>query len=88
MSDRSVIATASSVLSSIEQLRMIYDPATQIGRDGQFCSLAQSSLSADVVTQLKGRFASGLYSHQHEAIESVLAGRHTCWPPEHPAESR
>jgi len=72
-----VIATTSSVLTSAEGLRVLYDPAVERGRAGRFHSLQKSSLCGRLASHLVEQFPRGLYTHQHEAIESVLAGRNT-----------
>ncbi|MFN8707856.1 MAG: DEAD/DEAH box helicase, partial [Planctomyces sp.] len=77
MIPRNVIATATDVLSSTENLKVIYNPLVDAGRCGAFRSLLDSSLCSHIVEYLSERFPNGLYSHQHEAIESVLAGNHT-----------
>ena len=77
MSQRSVISATASVLSATEDLKIIHDPETHVGRDWRFRSLQNSSLCPNIVEYLAQRFPNGLYSHQHDAIENVLAGKNT-----------
>jgi DEAD/DEAH box helicase domain-containing protein len=77
MSPRNVISATSAVLTATENLKIIHDPETQAGRDGKFHSLHDSSLCPNIVEYLGQRFPNGLYSHQHDAIENVLAGKNT-----------
>jgi len=77
VSQRTVISVTSAVLSATEDLKIIHDPETHSGRAGRFHSLSGSSLSSSIVDYLGQRFPNGPYSHQHDAIESVLAGKNT-----------
>jgi DEAD/DEAH box helicase domain-containing protein len=72
-----VIATTSNVLTSIDGLRVLYDPEVERGRTGRFHSLRESSLCGSLANHLFEQFPNGLYTHQHDAIESVLAGQNT-----------
>ncbi len=77
MSQRDVIATTASVLTGTPDLKVIFDPAADNGRDGQFQRLADSSLCSSIQNYLAGRFPQGLFTHQHDAIENVLAGKNS-----------
>jgi DEAD/DEAH box helicase domain-containing protein len=77
MSQRNVISATAAVLSATEDMKIIHDPETHAGRDGRFHSLQDSSLCPNIVEYLGQRFPNGLYSHQHDAIENVLAGKNT-----------
>ncbi len=72
-----VIGTTANVLSSIDGLRVLYDPPVERGRTGRFHSLHESSLCGSLTNHLSEQFPNGLYTHQHDAIESVLAGQNT-----------
>lgn len=77
MSQRNVISATAAVLSATEDMKIIHDPETHAGRDGRFHSSQDSSLCPNIVEYLGQRFPNGLYSHQHDAIENVLAGNNT-----------
>ncbi|MCA8988478.1 MAG: DEAD/DEAH box helicase [Planctomycetaceae bacterium] len=73
----SVITRVQEILNSDESLKLLYDPPIDGPREGQFHSLEKSSLHQNVLDYLKEQFPDGLYTHQHEAIESILAGHNT-----------
>ncbi|GDX93686.1 DEAD/DEAH box helicase [Planctomycetia bacterium] len=74
---RDVIATTAAMLQSFDGLRVLYDPPLQPGRSGQFQAHSNSSLAAPVRQYVKEQFPAGLFSHQHQAIESIVSGNNT-----------
>ncbi|MCC7337715.1 MAG: DEAD/DEAH box helicase [Pirellulaceae bacterium] len=77
MPTQSVIETVSQVLAATENLSIQFDPPADEARDGRFVPLAASSLHSEL-REVVGQVApQGMFTHQHSAIESVLAGRHT-----------
>ena len=74
---RNVIATTAAMLQSFDGLRVLYDPPLQPGRSGQFQAHSNSSLAAPVRQYVKEQFPAGLFSHQHQAIESIVSGNNT-----------
>lgn len=77
VSDRNVIATTAAMLQSFDGLRVLYDPPLQPGRSGQFQAHGTSSLATPVQQYVAQNFPAGLFSHQHQAIESIVAGNNT-----------
>ena len=77
MSVRTVIETTSRCIADTDNLQVLFDPAVEPFRAGKFRALSESSLCADIVGYQSGEFPDGLYTHQHDAIESVLAGNNT-----------
>ncbi|HBN75944.1 MAG TPA: hypothetical protein DD473_09020 [Planctomycetaceae bacterium] len=73
----SIIASVQDILSAEENLHTLYDPAVDGPRAGRYRSLAESRLHPEVKAALSSRFEGGLYTHQHEAIESILGGQNT-----------
>lgn len=76
-SGQGVIATTAATLHSIEGLRVLYDPPIQPGCPGVFQPNTNSSLAAPVRRLVAQHFREGLFSHQHQAIESVISGSNT-----------
>ena len=72
-----VIENIAELLNADEKLHLAYDPAPEDPRDGDFVGLDESSLHPNVLGYMQEHFSSGLFRHQHQAIESVLAGRNT-----------
>ena len=77
MPSRSVIETTAECLSENVDLQVLFNPSAESSRGGQFRPLKESSLCPNIVDYLSGQFSDGLYTHQHDAIESVLAGNNT-----------
>jgi DEAD/DEAH box helicase domain-containing protein len=75
--NRDVIATTANVLATAEGLKVLYDPQVEPGQAGRYVSLQKSSLCKSLISFLSARFPNGLYTHQHDAIESVLTGQNT-----------
>ena len=73
MPTHSVIETVSQVLAATDNLSIQFDPPADQARDGRFVPLAASSLHSG----LREVAPQGMFTHQHSAIESVLACRHT-----------
>lgn len=74
---RSVIRTVRDALEAYPTLHTHYDPTTQEASPGKFRTLDESSLHPEVLDYLRRKYPGGLFSHQHEAIENVLAGKNT-----------
>lgn len=77
MPTHSVIETVSQVLAAADTLSIQFDPPADEARDGRFVSLAASSLHSQLRVAVEQVAPQGMFTHQHSAIESVLAGRHT-----------
>jgi DEAD/DEAH box helicase domain-containing protein len=77
VSNSSVIASVAKVLDATENLVIQYDPPTEGPCDGRYVSVEQSSVHPHVQSMLEDAAPNGLFTHQHAAIESVLAGRNT-----------
>jgi DEAD/DEAH box helicase domain-containing protein len=77
MSARQVIEATARCIAETDNLQVLFDPAVQPSRDGDFQPLSESSLCSSIVDYLSGQFSDGLYTHQHDAIESVLTGNNT-----------
>lgn len=77
MSSRSVIEISEECLRGTDDLQVLFNPAAEPSRSGEFRPLSESSLCSNIVEYLSERFHDGLYTHQHDAIESVLAGNNT-----------
>lgn len=72
-----VIDKTLEILKAEPGLSLTYDPPFEAPRDGVFVELSESSLHPNVLNYLKARFPSGLFRHQHEAVEAVLGGSNT-----------
>lgn len=72
-----VINQVGEILNADDSLNLIYDPPADGPREGRYHTLEDSSLHANVKEYLSRQFPKGLYMHQHEAIESILAGQNT-----------
>ena len=77
MSRNSVIDTVANVLANNASLQVSYDPPAQGPSAGEFVPLHQSSLHSGLSPLLSQFAPQGLYTHQHAAVESVLAQEHT-----------
>jgi len=77
MPGRSVIETTASCIDSTDDLQVLFNPVAETSCEGRFRPLGESSLCGSIVDYLSGQFSDGLYTHQHDAIESVLAGDNT-----------
>ena len=75
--DRLVIQAVRDTLGSFPALTVHHDP--DANREAAVGSVRPGTLNlhSSVVSFLDRRYASGLFAHQHEAIESVLAGHNT-----------
>ncbi len=72
-----VISSVQQVIESDSSLVVLHDPAVDGPCDGVHVPLSESHLEKNVLAYLKSQFPQGLYSHQHEAVESVLNGKNT-----------
>jgi len=72
---RRVIETVRRTLAAQDGLDIRYDPAAERPKRGSFRALSESSLHPAIVRYLQCQHPSGLFDHQHEAIEGVLNGR-------------
>jgi len=73
----SAIATTETILRDSKDFQILYVPPVIEPSAGEFASFDQSSLHPAILEPLVQRFPSGLFTHQHKAIERVLAGQHT-----------
>ena len=73
----SVINKTENVIRSSEELQMIFDPPATEATPGEFVPFEGSNLHPAIAESMERRFPRGLFTHQHLAIEHVLAGRHT-----------
>ncbi len=77
MSKKFPIATTAKVLSAMKDARIILDCPASEATNGECVGFDDSSLHLCIRNGLKRKFPNGLFTHQHRAIEHVLAGRHT-----------
>ncbi|MDZ4847870.1 MAG: DEAD/DEAH box helicase [Pirellulaceae bacterium] len=77
MTTASVIENISKVISAIKGTNVLFDPAADGPRDGQYTSRAETSLHSNLRCLIESEAPNGLYRHQHAAIESVLSGNDT-----------
>lgn len=73
----SPIEVAAQTIASNPNWKVLFDPPASGPRDGSYLPLTDSSLSPEIIKAISPMFPAGLFSHQHEAIESALSGRHT-----------
>lgn len=72
-----VIQTVSQILSATDGLVVQYDPPADGPRDGAFSQGVESLVHRDLSPMLDRVAPSGLFTHQHAAIESILGRRNT-----------
>ena len=77
MPNHSVIDTVAQVVSSLENVNVQFDPPAEGPTDGKFESIEGSSMHPSLRPVVDSLAPQGLFTHQHAAIESVLAGNHT-----------
>jgi len=77
MQSTSIIETVSRVIGAFAGTSVLFDPVADGPRDGQYAAGSKSSLHSSLNRLIESEAPSGLYRHQHSAIESVLAGNHT-----------
>jgi len=77
MNSPSVIESVSSVLSNIEGTTMFFDPPADGPRPGKFAAIEESTLHSSLRGLLSSAAPDGLYTHQQQAIESVMKGNNT-----------
>lgn len=73
----SPIAAVESLLKSTEGLKILFDPPASEPSDGSFVPWSKSSLDSAIVSAMQQTHPSGLFTHQHCAIEHVIAKRNT-----------
>lgn len=73
----SVISKVREVLDSDAAYAIVYDPPLEESRDGSFVDHKESSLHPHLLKYLASSFPSGLFRHQHNAVEEVLRGVNT-----------
>ena len=73
----SPIAAVESLLQSTEGVKILFDPPASGPSDGRFVPWAESSLDSAITSSMRQLHPSGLFTHQHQAIEHLLAGRNT-----------
>ena len=72
-----VIQSVSEILANDPSLTLAYDPPAEGPRSGSFVPLSQSKLYPSVTEYLKRDYPSGLFTHQHQAVDQVLGGQNT-----------
>ena len=77
MSKPSVIETVSRVLAASESLDVQYDPPADGPLDGAFVPIEKSSVHSSLKGVLNRIAPMGMFTHQHAAIESILAHQNT-----------
>jgi DEAD/DEAH box helicase domain-containing protein len=77
MTQRNLIELVAQAIASLDKVRVQYDPEAEGPTEGKFVALDQSSIHPDVKPAVKSLAQDGLFTHQHAAVESVLAGHHT-----------
>ena len=77
MQSKSVIESVSGVLSSFNGLNVLFDPPADGPRSGTCVPISDSSLHPSLHGLIASEAPDGLFTHQQQAIESVLAGNHT-----------
>jgi len=77
MSGNSIIERTARVLDNHSGLTVFDERVVGEAQAGRFRSPANLDLAPPVQAYLKRAFPSGLYEHQHAAIEHVLRGNHT-----------
>jgi DEAD/DEAH box helicase domain-containing protein len=77
MSKQPVIETVTQVITASKSLEGQYDPPADGPRDGVFVDNRKSSVHTDLQPLLHKIAPNGMFTHQHAAIESVLAGRNS-----------
>ena len=77
MQSKSVIESVSSVLGSFNGLNVLFDPPADGPRSGTCVPISDSSLHPNLHGLIASEAPDGLFTHQQQAIESVLAGNHT-----------
>lgn len=73
----SVIAKVTGILASDPELKVVYDPPADEPRPGSFVPLAKSQLAQSIKDYLGSSYPSGLFTHQHQAVEHVLRQENT-----------
>lgn len=77
MQNRSVIDVVSHVVSNLENTSIQFDPPADGPSDGRFVSGQRSTIHPSLKPVVQNLAPQGLFTHQHAAIESVLAGNNT-----------
>lgn len=77
MQSKSVIESVSGVLSSFSGLNVLFDPPADGPRSGTCVPISDSTLHPSLHGLIAAEAPDGLFTHQQQAIESVLAGNHT-----------
>lgn len=72
----SPITAAGAVLEEHPGLRLLHDPPAEGPTEGTCVPWDERSLHRSVSQGVAGSLHDGLFTHQHEAIEHALAGRH------------
>jgi DEAD/DEAH box helicase domain-containing protein len=74
---RSTIALVKRTLRDIQDLWFDFDPPAEPATEGEYASPASLGLDPALLAFIDTRFPRGLFTHQHRAIQYVLAGKHT-----------
>jgi len=73
----SSIETTENILCGSEEFRVLYAPPAMEAARGEFVPLDGSGLQPAIIETMRQKYPAGLFTHQHQAIEQTLAGRHT-----------
>lgn len=74
---RDVIHLVHQQLAAYPELTIYHDPDVEPGNPGRFCPPPDTGLHARLLEYLERRYSRGLFSHQREAVQRVLAGQNT-----------
>jgi DEAD/DEAH box helicase domain-containing protein len=77
MQNRSVIDVVTQVVSTLENTSVQFDPPAEGPNEGQCVSGQRSAIHPSLRPVVSNLAPQGLFTHQHAAIESVLAGNNT-----------
>jgi len=72
-----IIDTTQDVLTDMENTNLLYDPPAQESVEGSFRTPETLPLSEPICDFINSNFPDGVFDHQYEAIDHVLAGRNT-----------
>lgn len=74
---QSLIDHIAAVIDDIEGTVVHHDPAAEGPTPGKFAPLESLGLSTEVEAFVGARFPSGLFRHQHAALEHIMRGENT-----------
>ena len=74
---QSPITAVEALLRSIAGVKVLFDPPASGPSEGQYVPWSESSLDSSIIDSVSQLHPSGLFTHQHKAIENVIAKRNT-----------